>query len=726
MKRGIKVKQRDITDCGAACLASVSAYYNLHMPVAKIRQLANTDKKGTNVLGLIEAAEKLGFLAKGVKGTYESLHKIPKPAIAHLKLSSGLLHYVVILKVSSKAVEYMDPGTGKVEKKGKEDFLNEWTGILVIMVPSDGFKIKNEKVPNFKRLFYLLKPHKVVMTQALFGAIFFSIIGLSTSIYIQKLTDFVFINGNKNLLNVMSVAMVVLIVIQVLLGIYQTVFTIKTGQLIDVRLILGYYKHLLKLPQRFFDTMQTGEIISRINDALKIRIFINNTLISLIVNVLIISFSFVLMFIYSWKMALLVLIIIPVYIALYFIANYVNKKTERQIMEQAAKLESQLVESINTVSTIKRFGIEEYSNTKTEFRFIDLLTSTYTSGLNSVFTNFSTTFVSRLFTIIVLWVGSFYVLKNNLTPGELLSFYAILGYFSGPLNSLIGVNVSIQHALIASDRLFEIMDIDQEKENKIVLTKEMIGDITFQNLAFRYGTRVDVFNDFNLTLKKGQITAIIGESGCGKSTLIHLLQNIYPIASGKIYIGSVDITQVENNSLRKIVGVVPQKVELFKGTIVENICLGDLDPDMNNVLQICQDVGLKQLIESLPEGLFTDVGENGALLSGGQKQKIALARVFYRKPEIVILDEATSSLDSNSEEQIFSAIYNLKNQGKTVIMIAHRLSTVQFADSIVVMSNGKVIESGTHNQLYSANTIYRNMWLKQMPPLIVKYEETLN
>jgi len=726
MKRGIKVKQRDITDCGAACLASVSAYYNLHMPVAKIRQLANTDKKGTNVLGLIEAAEKLGFLAKGVKGTYESLHKIPKPAIAHLKLSSGLLHYVVILKVSSKAVEYMDPGTGKVEKKGKEDFLNEWTGILVIMVPSDGFEIKNEKVPNFKRLFYLLKPHKVVMTQALFGAIFFSIIGLSTSIYIQKLTDFVFINGNKNLLNVMSVAMVVLIVIQVLLGIYQTVFTIKTGQLIDVRLILGYYKHLLKLPQRFFDTMQTGEIISRINDALKIRVFINNTLINLIVNVLIVSFSFALMFIYSWKMALLVLIIIPVYIALYFIANYVNKKTERRIMEQAAKLESQLVESINTVSTIKRFGIEEYSNTKTEFRFIDLLTSTYTSGLNSVFTNFSTTFVSRLFTIIVLWVGSFYVLKNNLTPGELLSFYAILGYFSGPLNSLIGVNVSIQHALIASDRLFEIMDIDQEKENKIVLTKEMIGDITFQNLAFRYGTRVDVFNDFNLTLKKGQITAIIGESGCGKSTLIHLLQNIYPIASGKIYIGSVDITQVENNSLRKIVGVVPQKVELFKGSIVENICLGDLDPDMNNVLQICQDVGLKQLIESLPEGLFTDVGENGALLSGGQKQKIALARVFYRKPEIVILDEATSSLDSNSEEQIFSAIYNLKNQGKTVIMIAHRLSTVQFADSIVVMSNGKVIESGTHNQLYSANTIYRNMWLKQMPPLIVKYEETLN
>jgi len=389
-------------------------------------------------------------------------------------------------------------------------------------------------------------------------------------------------------------------------------------------------------------------------------------------------------------------------------------------MEQGARLESQLVESINTVGTIKRFGIEGYTNTKTEFKFIDLLNTSYTSGLNSVFTNFSTTFVSRLFTIIVLWVGSVFVLRNNLTPGELLSFYAILGYFSGPLNSLIGVNLSIQHALIASNRLFEIMDIEQERDNKIVLTKEMIGDITFKNLAFRYGTRVDVFYDFNLMIKKGQVAAIVGESGCGKSTLIHLLQNIYPIASGKIFIGNIDINQIENSSLRNIVGVVPQKVELFKGSIVENICLGDLEPDMSRVLQISHEVGLMHFIETLPEGYSTEVGENGALLSGGQKQKIALARVLYRNPEIVILDEATSALDSDSEEQIFSAIYNLKNQGKTVIMIAQRLSTVQYADHVVVIENGKVIESGSHDQLYKANTRYRNMWIKQMPSPILE------
>jgi ATP-binding cassette subfamily B protein len=712
----IKVKQRDLMDCGAACLMSVSAHYKLHIPVSKIRQYANTDKKGTNVLGLIEAAEKLGFIAKGVKGNYDALLKIPKPAIAHLHLKEkNLLHYVVILKVTEKQIDIMDPGTGEIIKKTKEEFLKDWTNILVILVPGETFEMKNERVSNISRLFYLLKPHKTVMIQALIGAIFFSILGLSTSIYIQKLTDFVFINGNKNLLNLMSIAMVVLIFVQILLGVFQTVFTLKTGQLIDARLILGYYKHLLKLPQRFFDTMQTGEIISRINDAVKIRTFINNTLISLIVNVLIVGFSFVLMFIYSWQMAFIVMSIIPLYIALFFITNKLNKKTERKVMEQSAELESHLVESIKTVSTIKRFGIEYYANIKTENKFIQLLETGYKSGLNSAFTTYSTTFFSQIFTIIVLWTGSYFVLKNELTPGELMSFYAILGYFTGPLNSLINVNKTIQNAFIASDRLFEIMDLDQERENKIVLTKEMLGDINFQHISFRYGSRVDVFKDFSLNIGKGKITAIVGESGSGKSTLIHLLQNIYSITQGKIFINNIDITQIDNYSLRKIVGVVQQNVELFKGSIAENIAIGDFEPDMNRIMQISMFVGIQKFIDELPNGFFTDVGENGLALSGGQRQKIAFARVLYRNPEILILDEATSALDSESEEQIMNVIHKLKSEGKTIIMIAHRLSTVLNANRIVVIEKGKVIEDGSHKELFERKGKYFELWQKQIP-----------
>lgn len=695
---------------------SVSAYYDLHIPISVIRQYANTDKKGTNILGMVEAAEKLGFLAKGVKGNYDALLQIPKPAIAHLHLKKkNLLHFVVLLAVTETQVKIMDPGTGEIKKLKKDTFIKDWTGILVILVPGEAFEIKNERASNLVRLFYLLKPHKEVLLQALIGAIFFSILGLSTAIYIQKLTDFVFVNGNKNLLNLMSIAMIILIIIQILLGVFQTVFTLKTGQLIDARLIVGYYKHLLKLPQRFFDTMRTGEIISRINDAVKIRTFITNTLIGLMVNFLIVVFSFVLMFLYSWKMALIVMVIIPLYILLYFITNKLNKKTERKIMEQSADLESILVESLNTVDTIKRFGIETYFNIRTENRFIKLLRTGYTSGLNSVFSSYTSGFFSRIFTIIVLWTGSYYVLSNNLTPGELMSFYAILGYFTGPLSSLIGVNKTIQNALIASDRLFEIMDLEEEKENKIVLTKEMSGDITFDHISFRYGSRVDVFEDFNLRIEKGKITAIVGESGSGKSTLVHLLQNIYPLSQGKICINNIDITQIDNYSLRKSAGVVPQNIDLFKGNIAENIAIGNFDPDMKKILQISMKTGIQKFIDELPQGFFTDIGENGLALSGGQRQKIAFARVIYREPEIIILDEATSSMDSESENKIMEVIKELKTEGKTIIMIAHRLSTVLNADRIVVIERGKVIESGSHNELYRLKQKYYYLWHKQMP-----------
>jgi ABC-type bacteriocin/lantibiotic exporter with double-glycine peptidase domain len=461
--------------------------------------------------------------------------------------------------------------------------------------------------------------------------------------------------------------------------------------------------------------MRTGEIISRIGDAVKIRAFINNTLISLIVNVLIVAFSFVLMFFYSWKMALIVMTIIPLYIVLYYITNKLNKKTERKVMEQAADLESHLVESLNTVSTIKRFGIESHFNIRTENSFIKLLETGYTSGLNSVFTSFSTTFFARLFTVIVLWTGAYFVLSNELTPGELMSFYAILGYFTGPLNGLINVNKTVQNAFIASDRLFEIMDLEHESENKIVLKSEMLGDIVFSKVSFRYGSRVDVFSEFDLKIEKSKITAIVGESGSGKSTLIHLLQNIYPITSGNIFINNIDITQVDNYSLRKIVGVVPQNINLFKGNIAENIAIGDFEPDMNKVMQISMKVGIQSFIDELPQGFFTDIGENGIALSGGQRQKIAFARVLYREPEIIILDEATSSLDSESEDQIMDVIQELKADNKTIIMIAHRLSTVLNADRIVVMEKGKVIESGSHSVLFNRKQKYYHLWQKQMP-----------
>ncbi|RAV29607.1 peptidase domain-containing ABC transporter [Sinomicrobium soli] len=715
-KKSTIIKQHDITDCGAACLASVSAHYNLKIPIARIRQYASTDKKGTNVLGLIEAARKLGFEAKGVRGETDSLFKIPKPAIAHVVVREVLHHYVVIYEVTRKHVLIMDPGDGKMHRKTHEEFEKEWTGVLVLLMPDDGFSEGNEKVSSLKRFWFLLRPHKFVLLQAFFGALVVTLLGFSTSIYLGKITDYVLTGGNTRLLNLLSVVMLVLLLLQILVSVFKDTFLIKTGQQIDARLILGYYKHLLKLPQQFFDTMRVGEIISRINDAVKIRTFINGVALSLTVNVLILLFSFGLMFFYYWKLALIMLAIIPLYIGIYLITNRLNKKAERKVMERAADLESQLVESLNAVGTIKRFGLESFANIKTEARFINLLNVGYKSALNTVFSATSSTFVSQLFTIILLWSGSYFVIGREITPGELLSFYAIIGYFTGPVAQLVEANKQIQNAWIAADRLFEIMDLErEEQEDKIKLTGEKTGDIAFRNVFFRYGTRVEVFKDFSLDIPKGKITAVIGESGSGKSTLISLLQNIYPIQRGKITIGEYDLKYIENTSLRDIVGVVPQKIDLFGGNVVENIAVGEFQPDMEKIMEICKNIGILSFVENLPNGFATHLGENGAALSGGQKQRIAIARALYKEPEILVLDEATSSLDSTSESFVQKTIASLRERDKTIIVIAHRLSTVVHADKIVVLDKGEVIEEGDHRQLYGSKGHYYKLWQQQMP-----------
>lgn len=715
---GIKVKQRDITDCGATSLASVAAYYKLKLAVAKIRQIAGTDQKGTNALGMVKAAEQLGFLAKGVKGNVDALTKIPLPAIAHVIVKEVLQHYVVIYEVANNTIKYMDPSDGKMHKESVEEFSKKWTGVLILLIPSENFLARDEKISNISRFFYLLLPHKSVLIQCLIGAILYTVLGLSTSIYIGKITDYVLVGGNTNLLNLMSIGMIIILILQIVLGSLQKIFMLNTGQQIDARLILGYYKHLLKLPQRFFDTMRVGEIISRVNDAVKIRAFINDVSISLIVNIFIVIFSFILMFIYSWKLASIMLVTIPLYIGVYAIVNKLNKKYERRVMEDSAELESQLVESLNSVKTIKQFGIEEFANLKTENRFIKLLNTIYRSGINSIFSSESSSAINLLFTIVLLWVGSYFALDNEITAGTLFSFYAIIGYFTSPISSLINVNKTVQNALIASDRLFEIMDLEREdEENKIEFTETLNGDIRFENVNFNYGTRTKVFEDFNLEIPKGKITAIIGESGSGKTTLASLLQKLYPINGGKIYIGSQNIDYFSLSSMRANVATVPQQLDLFSGNIIENIALGEFYPDMERIVKICTELGILPFIEKLPNGFGTMLGEHGVGLSGGEKQRIAIARALYREPEILILDEATSSLDSESEHIVQQSILNFNKQGKTVIIIAHRLSTVMSADKIVMLEHGKLLEEGTHNQLYQEGTKYYGMWQKQVPML---------
>lgn len=711
MKKAIKVKQHDITDCGAACLQSVAAYYNLQLPIATIRQYAGTDTKGTNVLGLIEAAQKIGFEAKGVKGPFDALFNMPVPAIAHVVLNKRLSHYVVIYKVTKDFIQVMDPADGELHPYPHEAFKEIWTGVIILLMPAQTFQEGNEKISHLRRFWLLLRPHKEVTGQIIFGSAVYTILGLSTSLYVQNIVDHVLIGGNTRLLNLMGIVMLFILLLQLFIGGFKSIFAMKTGQQIDARLILGYYKHLLKLPQQFFDTMRVGEITSRITDAVKIRAFINETASGLVVNIFIVAFSFLVMFFYQWKLALLVLTIIPIYVLLYIASDRFNKKWQRKLMEHNAELGSQLVESLNTISTIKRFGLEEHANMKTESRFIRLLQTIYRSGIFNIYSGSVASFATSLLVIILLWTGAYMVVNRSLSAGELLSFYALIGYFTGPAMSIIGANKSMQDALIAADRLFEIMDLEQEdSSNKIKLAPGATGDIAFHDVGFRYGTRAEVFKQFSLTIPAGRITAIVGESGSGKSTLMSLLQNIYPVRSGHISIGGKDIKYLDMESLRQRVSVVPQQVDLFAGTVLENIAVGDIEPDMQRVLNIATELGIIEFIEQLPSGFNTWLGEHGATLSGGQRQRLAIARALYRQPDILIMDEATSSLDPIADQLVQSTMQRWRKAGKTIIIIAHRLSTIIKADKIVVLKNGLLHEEGSHEELLANKAMYAQLW----------------
>jgi len=713
-KSPVCIKQHDIRDCGAACLASIAGYYGTHIPIAKIRQFCHTDTRGTNVLGMVQGLQQMGFNAKGVKGAIDAIPQIPLPAIAHVVLKEQLQHYVVIYQVEKDKITVMDPGLGKVEKYTFEAFQKIWTGVLILMEPNEYFEQKNEKIDVYKRFWNLIRPHRSVIVQALVGAAVYTLLGLSTSFYIEKITDYVLVDGNVRLLNLLSIGMLVILIFQLLIGTLKSVMVLQTGQRIDKYLILGYYKHLLSLPQRFFDTMKVGEIISRVNDAVKIRAFINDVAIQAVVNVLIVVFSFALMFTYFWKLALIMLLVIPFYLGVYWLSNKLNKKVERRMMEEGAELESHLVESLNSVKTIKQFGIETYFNSGTDNRFSHLLKTIYASVMNGLFSSTSGELLSRLFTIILLWVGSYYVIERTITPGELLSFYALIGYFTGPVTQLIGMNKTLQNALIAADRLFEIMDLEREEsEEKLQLTSDLVGDIVFDNVRFSYGSRVEVFRNFSCRIQQSKMTAVIGESGSGKTTLGALIQQLYPLQEGKISIGQYDLNYISKSSLRERIAIVPQQIDLFSGNIVSNIAVGEDIPNFQRLLQVVNELDMMSFIEKLPAGFETQLGENGSMLSGGQRQRIAIARALYRNPDILILDEATSALDTSTEQVIQRAFRRFKDSGKTMIVIAHRLSTIAEADTIMVLKDGVLIEQGEHNQLLAQESAYKDMWKKQ-------------
>jgi ABC-type bacteriocin/lantibiotic exporter with double-glycine peptidase domain len=716
-RRIVRVRQHDSTDCGAACLFSIGSHYGHRVPLARIREHAGTNGAGSTILGLIEAAERLGFAAKGVKGVYESLAAVPKPAVAHLDLGGALQHYVVLYRVTRRGVTVMDPADGRVHRLSASEFRARWTGILLLLVPAPGFRAVREARGAAARLWSLVRPHRSILAQSFLGAALHTLLGLSTAVYVQKIVDHALPDGNLNLLNLLGMAMLAVLAAQTAIGWVRDRITLITGQKIDAALLLSYHHHLLSLPQRFFDTRRVGELTSRMGDAVKVRAFINDVALSLTISVLVLVMSAAVMLTYSLRLALVVLAAVPLYAAIYLVNDRINRRTQRDLMEAAAEVEAELVEGLQSIPIIRAFGKQRWAMHRVERRIVRLLRPVYLSGITAIGARSASEAVTRLVTIVLLWVGGGMVIGGSLTTGELMSFYALVGYLTGPVGAVIGANRTARDALIAADRLFEIMDLEREEEpGRPALPRRIEGDVRFENVVFRYGTRQPVLQDLTLLMRAGAVTALVGESGSGKTTIASVLHRVYPLAAGRVMIGGCDIRYFSAESVRARVGLVPQSVGLVSASVAENVALGEFEPDMDRVVAVCDLLGVTAFVERLPEGFRTPLGEHGVSLSGGERQRIGVARALYRDPPILVLDEATASLDPVAEAYVRAAIDLLRTRGRTIVVISHRLGSIRDADSILVLREGRLAEHGTHRELLRLGGSYRTLWDRQHAP----------
>jgi ATP-binding cassette subfamily B protein len=714
-KRFHCVRQTDGSDCGAAALATIARQHGRDFALESMRELAGTDRVGTNLLGLVQAAERIGFAAKAVKGEFAALSGAPLPAIAHVKTPEGYGHFIVLHRVEAEKVVVADPACGIVTLS-REKFCKLWTGYLLLMTPDETagpINVAQGVKSPAMRFWRLLRTHRGVLLEAVVCALVMTLLGISTSYFVQHLVDSVLVRGETKLLNALGVGMALVMLFKTLFGVLRHYLLAYVGRKVDLSLVAGYARHILSLPMNFFEMRQVGEILSRVNDAAKVREAISGAALTAVVDGVVVVITLGVLWIYDVQLALVATVFAPLLVIATLVHHPATRRRSRQAMEEAAKLSAHLVEDISGVETIKAYGSERLRSERGEHRLVGLVQSVFSIQKLSISMSAIGGLISGLAGIVVLWYGGHRVIGGHLTIGELMFFYTLLGYMLEPLERLSTVNLQMQDAMVAVDRLYQVVDLAGETKDDRRAKFEGVRDgIVLQGVGFRYGCRQNVLDNLNLTIPAGATVAIVGESGCGKSTLLKLLMRFYDPTEGQVLVDGVDLRDFDLDSLRRQIGIVSQEPFIFNGTLRENIAVGDPDAELNDIIAAARAAGLDEFINRLPERFETMLGERGANLSGGERQRLAIARALLRKPALLIFDEATSHLDTSTERAIQE---NLRGvfADRSVLLVAHRLSTIRDADVIYVMHRGRIVEQGDHETLMAAGGRYAELWRSQ-------------
>ena len=724
-------------DTGLACLVMIAKFHGVAADAAQIKHVFAIGNDGMNETDILRAAKELGFKAKAVDVEFERLQKLPMPMIVKIQ-AIGDSQYVILAKIEGEQVLILHPAENKPRILKKDEFMSQWTGNpphpiplpqgertkergekqkgKIILIAHRGLAfLKSEEFFGLKWFIPSIWKYRKPLSEVLIASLVLQIFGLVTPIFTQVIIDKVLVHRGLTTLDVLAIGLIAIALFEALLSILRTYVFTHTTSKIDVTLSTRLFKHLLALPLRYFEVRRVGDTVARVRELENIRHFLTGAPLTSVLDVMFMVVFIAVMFFYSTTLTLVALAALPLFAGLSVLVTPMLRHRLDERFNRGADAQSYLVEAVSGVQTVKSFALEPASQKKWEGLLSNYIRASFKTYQLSGIAGALGQLINRASYLVILWVGAHLVIEGNLTVGQLIAFQMLSARVSDPVLRLVQMWQEFQQTGLSIKRLGDIFNTKPEPamDTSKARLPAIKGNVRLEGVRFRY--RVDgseILRNITFNIEPGMTIGIVGRSGSGKSTLAKLMQRLYIPESGKILIDGIDISLADPAWLRRQIGVVLQENFLFNGSVRDNIAIHYPSANMSDVVKVANLAGAHDFILELQEGYDTMVGERGTSLSGGQRQRIAIARALLTNPRLLIFDEATSALDYESESIIQS---NMKKmcQGRTVIIIAHRLSTLRHANKIMVIDKGELIESGSHEELVNMQGLYHYLYSKQ-------------
>ncbi|HEX2056970.1 MAG TPA: peptidase domain-containing ABC transporter [Actinomycetota bacterium] len=711
-KRIPYVQQLEISDCGAACLAMTMAFHGRHVSPEEVRNATGTGRDGVDASSIVRAARAYDMRARGVKVELDGVRYLPKGSILHWEFN----HFVVFDRMTRNAVVIIDPALGR-RRVPMEEFSRSFTGVALIIEPDEGFSRDRRRAESAWRYVRPLMKQSGLLGRVGVVSLFIQMLALAVPIMTGVLVDRIVPTGDRDLLSVLVMGLLAMALFHLFASFVRAHLLLNVRTQLDLKISLGFIRHLVSLPYSFFLQRSSGDLMMRLNSNATVREILTTGAMSTMLDGTLVSLYLVLIMVQNVRMGLVVIGAGFLQVAVMLISHRRNQRLMSENLVAQARSQGYLVQIFGGIETLKSVGAEERAVDEWTNFFVDEVNSTLQRGKLNAAVDAVMGSLRVASPLVILGVGALSVLNGNLTLGQMLALNALAAGFLTPLANLVTTGLQMQLLGSYMERINDVLNTEPEQASKEGLGAPVLkGGVRVENVSFRYSSgSPDVVKDVSLEIEPGQNVAIVGRSGSGKSTLAHLILGLYPPTVGRVLYDDQPLEELDLAWVRGQLGIVPQDAFLFGSSIRKNIALSDPDTPLERVERAGRLAAIHDEIVTWPLGYETVLADGGATLSGGQRQRIALARALVHDPKILLLDEATSHLDVETERVVHR---NLDELGCTRIVIAHRLSTVEKADLILVMEDGRFVERGTHDELLSAGGRYWQLVASQGESLV--------